>query len=242
MKLIGRRLPLFALLAATVVSSPRAQAVPLPSPEIVVLSNRADLISGGDALVEVKWPARSKISHARVMVGDVDVTSAFTWRADGRYIGLVTGLQNGPSVLTAHVPGAKAQIVITNHPITGPVVSGPHIEPYECRLAQNGFDPALYPALDADCSVATMVKYYYRGSSCQAPATACFKPLTDPTAPRPADLLYTKTNTGVTVPYIVRLEAGTINRGVYRLAMLDNPGVTPFPGPGWNGKLVMQFG
>jgi hypothetical protein len=33
----------------------------------------------------------------------------------------------------------------------------------------------------------------------------------------------TTTNDGTTVPYIVRVESGTINRGVYRLAVLDNP-------------------
>ena len=30
--------------------------------EIVVLSNRADLISGGDALVEIKWPSAPRVA------------------------------------------------------------------------------------------------------------------------------------------------------------------------------------
>jgi hypothetical protein len=55
----------------------------------------------------------------------------------------------------------------------------------------------------------------------------------------------TTTNDGTTVPYIVRVESGTINRGVYRLAVLDNPGkdspATWKPGPGWNKKLVAYF-
>jgi hypothetical protein len=48
------------------------------------------------------------------------------------------------------------------------------------------------------------------------------------------------------VPYVVRVEAGTINRGVYRIAILDNPAQSstgPWkPGPGWNGKLIVTFG
>lgn len=130
------------------------------------------------------------------------------------------------------------------YPITGPVLSGPQITPYECRTVENG----LGIALDGDCSATTVVKYFYKGSAgCTAPATTCFKPLADPTVARPADLLNTTTNTGAVVPYIVRVESGTINRGVYNLAILDDPTVgSPLPakftpGPGWNKKLVLYF-
>jgi len=202
------------------------------APEILVLSNRADLISGGDALVEIKWPAGTNTTSAQVALNGVSVKSAFALR-DGRYIGLVTGLNNGDNLLTAQVPGAAAQITITNHPITGPVISGPHITPYECRLGQNN----LAATGDADCSAWDQVQYFYASRN-----TNDFKPLTNPTGKRPRDLLFTTTSDGNTVPYIVRVESGTINRGVYRLAMLDNPGVSPFPGPGWNRKLVVSFG
>ena len=47
------------------------------------------------------------------------------------------------------------------------------------------------------------------------------------------------------MPYIVRREMGTINRAVYSIAMLHEPG-TPLPSPwmtgAWNGKLVYSFG
>src|SRR5712671_196582 len=178
------------------------------APEILVLSNRADLISGGDALVEIKWPAGTDTTSAQVAL-------------------------NGVSILTAQVPGAAAQIIITNHPITGPILSGPHITPYECRLGQNN----LAATGDADCSAWDQVQYFYASRSSNG-----FKPLTNPTGKRPRDLIKTTTSDGNTVPYIVRVMSGTINRGVYRLAMLDNPGVSPFPGPGWNRKLVVAFG
>ncbi len=55
----------------------------------------------------------------------------------------------------------------------------------------------------------------------------------------------TTTTEGKTVPYIVRREMGTINRAVYSIAFLHEPG-TPLPSPWaagtWNGRLVYTFG
>src|SRR6185436_14650663 len=60
-----------------------------------------------------------------------------------------------------------------------------------------------------------------------------FKPLADKSA-LPADVASTTTNDGKTVPYVVRVESGTLNRSIYRIAILD--------GAGWNHKLVVSFG
>jgi hypothetical protein len=72
-----------------------------------------------------------------------------------------------------------------------------------------------------------------------------FKPL-DANAPRPTDIAMTTTTEGKTVPYIVRREVGTINRAIYSIAFLHEPG-TPLPSPwttgtAWNGRLVYTFG
>src|SRR5437879_4595089 len=91
--------------------------------DIVVLSNRADLISGGDALVEIKLPASVAKTAAGVSV-EIDgrnVTDAFKVRGDGRYYGVVTGLKNGANALTATAAGARSRITITNHPLGGPI-------------------------------------------------------------------------------------------------------------------------
>src|SRR2546421_3882518 len=85
--------------------------------QIVVLSNRADLVSGGDALVQVEVPARVSPSRVRVQLNGQDVTSSFAVRSDGRFIGLVGGLRDGRNELTARaffLDGAR--IAITNHP------------------------------------------------------------------------------------------------------------------------------
>jgi hypothetical protein len=68
----------------------------------------------------------------------------------------------------------------------------------------------------------------------------------NPNEPRPGDLFETTTTQGKKVPYIVRWERGTINRAIYEIAFLHEPG-TPLPDPwtataGWNGRLVYDFG
>ena len=101
---------------------------------IDVLSNRADLISGGDALVAVKLAAGTDAATVRVNLNGSDITSAFAAREDGSFSGVVTGLTVGKNILTARSPGgAGRMIVIRNHPIGGPVFAGPQVTPYHCN-------------------------------------------------------------------------------------------------------------
>src|SRR4051794_15298251 len=94
---------------------------------IDVLSNRADMISGGDALVQVVRPADAPFT---VKVGDRDETARFG--SDG--VGLIDGLDNGPNVVTATLDdGRGARITITNHPIGGPGFAGPQGQPGSCQ-------------------------------------------------------------------------------------------------------------
>src|SRR5712691_4681997 len=94
---------------------------------IKTLSNRADLISGGDAYVEIVLPKRQSATALRVLLNGQDVRSAFAVRANGRVLGLVTGLVDGDNVLVASVgkESHAARLIITNHPIGGPVIAGP---------------------------------------------------------------------------------------------------------------------
>ena len=50
---------------------------------------------------------------------------------------------------------------MTNYPAAGPIFSGPHMTPYQCRTKQSGLgDPS-----DADCSAATRNDYFYRAAN-----------------------------------------------------------------------------
>src|SRR5437763_13042292 len=205
---------------------------------IAVLSNRADLISGGDALVEIILPAKAKArpDQVKVDVDGRDVTSAFAVRADGRFYGLVSGLPDGESVLRAKVPnGPGAQITITNRPIDGPIFSGPQVQPWTCSTTTA---PSLGPSLDAQCNAPTQYRYMYRTTAGQFAAY-------DPSAPPPANLATTTTDQGITVPFIVRIERGTMNRGIHEIAVLFDPTAPWAPWarqPQWNQKLLMLYG
>src|SRR3954471_14327662 len=120
----GGRIAALGAVAALIAGAAAGPAHAAGQVRIEVLSNRADLISGGDALVRVR-PA-----DAAVTLGDRDVTSLFG--ADG--VGLVKGLENGRNVLTARLPdGRGARITITNHPIGGAVFAGPQVQPWICN-------------------------------------------------------------------------------------------------------------
>jgi len=209
--------------------------------EIRTLSSRADLVSGGVALVEVKATSGTPITQLKLALNGADVTRYLkSDPATGSYRGVVDGLTIGTNTLlaTAASPKAEARLVVTNYPITGPILSGPHLTPFECSTEASG----LGPALDANCSAPRKIWYLYRSSE------NSFKPLADPAGPRPADLVTTTTTDGTTVPYIVRVDSGTIDRAIYQIAVLDDPTAATIaaeawkPGAGWNRKVVVSFG
>jgi len=211
------------------------------SGEIAVrtLSNRADMISGGDALVEVVLPADAPVDNLSVRLNGKDVTSAFARRADGRVIGLVETLTDGANAIEARVTGGRtARLAITNHPVGGPIFSGPHLEPWRCDTTLVQFD--LGRATDKDCNAPTKYEFFYK----HAITSQIIR--YDPKAP-PMDSFIARTTTdhGKTVPYIVRVETGTVNRGIYQLAVLFDPSkawTAWAPQEAWNGKLEWRFG
>jgi hypothetical protein len=162
------------------------------------------------------------------------VTDAFTEQPDGTLLGLVTGLREGHTAITAHVRhgfGFAVQIV-KNHPLTGPVFSGPQQVPFFCETTAFGLAPASQPT----CEAPTVVSYLYRSTANR------FVPLADPTVV-PADAAQATVD-GRSVPYIVRLERGTIDRAVYEIAALyDGQNPSPVRANGaWNRRLVYTFG
>jgi hypothetical protein len=195
----------------------------LAAPEIKVLSNRADLISGGDALVEVT-PAGS-----RVTVGEKDATGAFALRPGGRYMALLQELEVGPNVVTARAPdGSTARITITNHPPGGPVIDGPQIQPWRCFAM----------SADAQCNREPQYEFFYKSTN--GGGLRAY----DPQNP-PSDVANTTTDQGRTVPFIVRQEVGSLDRDQYRIAVLFDPR-KPWaawaPQDGYNHKLVVFHG
>src|SRR4051812_13340954 len=198
---------------------------------ISVLSGRADLVSDGSALVAVDLPPGSNPRLARVTLGGNDVTSVFAVRADGWFKGLVTGLALGPNQLQATLPGATgATITLTNHPIGGPVISGPQLQPWTCQST----------AVDSQCNQPPTYRYVYKSTD---PTKSGFQPY-DPANP-PSDVAQTTTDQGVTLPFIVRIETGYMDRDQYQVAALFQPGKpwsTFTPQQQFNHKLLILHG
>src|SRR6266850_4152071 len=274
------KLSFLALGAALLVT---AQAGEQPSNfEIVTLSNRADLISGGDALVEVRVPKNVPLNKVRLSLNGHDVTGVFTANAAARTLrGLVNGLVEGRNDFVAGEShgGREARLVITNHPIGGPVLLGSQTTPWICAtptaVPESGNTPASNAsgltsfAVDAQCNIATEFHLFYRTktpvsvnngadgkcvfvlpdpsptTTAPTPSFSCFQPYV-PGTTSPELVASTTTSTGLTLPYIVRVERGTLNRGIYDIAVLfdpTKPAWTPTaPQPQWNGKLLYTFG
>jgi len=242
MKAVLRHVVIMAALAGlfiaaaptvTLAQSPPAQF------DISILSSPAYAVTGGDALVQVSVPGATPLADVVVRLNGQDVTAAFQAADAFTLKGLVAGLRVGPNVLTAGPRSTGqilAKILVTNYPITGPVLSGPHQTPFVCETDFLG----LGAPLDPDCGASTRVDDFYRSS-----ISNTFQPFTT-NGPRPADLAMTTTAEGLTVPYIVRREMGTINRAVYVIAILHDPAgalSTPFTRTsGYNGRLVYSFG
>ncbi len=219
------------VLAAAVSAAPSAEAAS-PKLKLSVLSSKADMVSGGDALVAVDVPSKVKVSKVKIRRNGRDVTRAFAPSEANprRLVGLVGGLADGANRISALAKGATkaSDLTVFNSPITGPLFSGAHQSPFICTTDAGG----LGPATDPDCSAPTRVEYRYMSTN------GNFKPLADPTQ-RPADLAQTTTRDGQTVDYVVRVESGVINRAIYRWAVLAPGGVT---GQGWNRRLIYGFG
>jgi uncharacterized tannase-like protein DUF6351 len=175
--------------------------------QIRVLSSRPDMVTGGGALVRVELPSGVKAPDVKLTVNGTDATTVLKPSTDSRgLVGLVTGLVNGSNTIAATAARkGSAKLTIVNHPITGPLFSGPQEQPFACmtdkfKLQSGG---TLGSALDANCSVATRTDY--------------------------VEIPHPDTKAAMRV----RIETGTVNRGIYQIAMVEGA---------WNGRLIYTFG
>jgi Tannase-like family of unknown function (DUF6351) len=212
--------------------------------DLDVLSSRAGQVSGGDALVRVEG---RHLQHLRVLRNGADVTAAF--EREGRaLVGLVDGLRLGGNRISVYDRWRRvASERLTNHPIEGPILSGPHQRPFVCKTIQAGLGEPLVDnqagdgfrvlapdgstaGWSRDCSATIRVDWLYRRAS-----GGNLVPL--PPGPLPADVAMIDADT----PFVVRRERGTINRFIYSLAMLADPTKGDTDTSLWNRRLVYTF-
>ena len=226
-----------SLCAVTIVGATAATTTSAASVRTIeVLSNRADLVTGGDALLAIELAPGTDPSTIDVALNGADVTSRFALRENGRFEALVTGLDVGNNTFVASGPVGKArQLTITNHPIGGPIFAGPQVTPWICNT--NASNPPLGDPIDAQCNAPTKVELLYRNAAGQ------FAPY-DPSSP-PADVQQTTTDAGKMVPFIVQRVTGAADRGIYQIALLVDPAlpITPWStAQPWSHKLLHTFG
>ena len=214
-----------------------------------VVSSPPRLVSGDAARVEVAVPDRVALADVTVKLNGIDVTAAFGPDPEGNHQleGVLNGLPLGESTLVARVPGRgkaspkRVKLAIVNHPITGPMFSGPQQEVFLCATERHRATALLGPIIDQEtCSAETQVGFFYRSAT--VPTSNPWKPF-DPSAPRPADIATATTLDGRTVDFVIRWERGTINRFIYSIAMLSPGGQDPAAPDlsAWNGKLLYKF-
>lgn len=244
-----------AMLGLLAACAPPARHEPDPGARIVVLSTDPMLVSGSDVRIAVASP-RGRLDELTFWLNGKQIQPPMMRR--GRLLeGVVSGLALGRNLLELRRAGGAVldSVVLVNHPVTGPIFTGPQQQPFICRTEESGLGQPLvdnhdgigHPVFDRAtgrlighsryCAIETRFAYFYFNGSGFLP----FDPARDFDTP-PADLQTTPVN-GVQRPFVVRVEIGTINRFIYTIAMLapyrEGAGdPRQFNNAAWNEKLV----
>ncbi|MFN8051577.1 MAG: DUF6351 family protein [Acidimicrobiales bacterium] len=189
---------------------------------LTAVSTDADRVTGGDVLVAVRGATRTPTFRA----GGRTLTATAKGADDaGRVLVLLTGLAEGRQTIRMTVGDATASLRVTNHPVEGPVFSGPHLPMPTCTAQNFGL---AAPTDDGNCFSPTTTTWKY------FTADKKLKALADPDAV-PADAYLTgPAGAAGTRPVVVQVETGVINRGVFTI--MTPRGVT------WNKRLIYRFG
>lgn len=226
-----------ALLFLLIVTALLFGAAAAEAPVISVLSGPPEWVSGGDARLLVTVPAGVPLAEVNVLQGGADVTARFAPATGAHALeGVVSGLSLGDTLIEARAAEQETSLTLTNHPVSGPLFSGPQQEVFVCSSERHRGNAKLGDPLDEECSLETRVDFLYLSTE-----SGNFEPF-DPAGPEPANLALTTTRDGLEVPFIVRWERGTLNRFIYSIAVLspgtqnDEPDLSA-----WNGRLIKQF-
>lgn len=245
-----RRVMLIAAMAAVGACSETPQNVSISS-----LSSAPEYVSGNSVLLSIEG---------------LDSLSGIRFRANGQPLSIRRAEQHSPLqvLLEGLSPGGNtvelinsdnqvlASLPVTNHPVSGPLFSGPQQYPFVCSsVLEWNVQPLVdhdeswgFPVYDdagnitgysKDCSIEPFVEYHYMSTDGE------YKPW-PADGNRPADLARTVLSDGRDVDFVVRWERGTINRFLYSYAVLADPtrisnDVNEAGSVNWNGRLLYHF-
>ena len=208
------------------------------------VSSKPWLVTGGDVLVELELVESMAGSPITLEINGVDLSEKLVSISSHVSQALLVGLPEGDSLLLATAGQQQRQLRLTNYPLSGPIISGPHEAPFYCQTSEfekvNGEMFGTGPESGCEGPVQTDYVYYSTEQQAFLPYTLTFGVLP------PVDMAELVSEDGESRPFIVRVETGVVNRAIYEIAMLHDP-VDPDPDPwtrsaGWNGKLVYTHG
>lgn len=225
--------------------------------DVRVVSSAPDQVTGGDARLHIRVPQTVPVPQVEVWVNGVNQRDRFSQMPGTRTLtGVIDGLVVGENSVHVNANGKgkgrpdAVQMTLENHPITGPVFSGPHQYPFVCNTVGQGlgqpiaddpvtgtkvFDGSNVVGYSRNCSAETRVDFRYLNTAGQWVAHT--------PGVMPADAVMITGANGATVPLVVRWERGTVNRFLYSIA-------TPVPydaGPWdletevWNRAVIFRF-
>jgi len=213
--------------------------------EMTTVSARPTLITGHQATLAIRGLTRG--DHLRVTVNGHQVPrrtfhrrASLPGQAHGQVTGVLRHLRIGTDDVRATVTGKRygrrtMHLRLLVHSLQGPIISGPHQEPFICKTAEGGLGPAHGP----NCLAKQRIHWWYKD------LLGNFHRLANPAAAYPSDVATTSVN-GKRVPFVVRVQNIVINRSVTRLAVLDDPHARgrhdAFRPKSWNHKMVWHFG
>ncbi|WP_157220799.1 DUF6351 family protein [Flavisphingomonas formosensis] len=229
------------ILLCSVIAASSASAADAGS-ALRVVSSRPDMVSGTTALIQADLAAAAP-ANIVIYVNSKRSSAKLIRDSEGKLLFLLSKLRPGRN----RVELRRGREIIAHenlraYPLAGPIFSGPRQEPWLCQTdAFTLPDGTMMPkARNADCAVPSVVSFMYLSQA------GGFRPLVDPIG-RPADMARTTTKEGKLVDFIIRVETGTVDRGIYQYAVLFDPRQdadgSPFKPPSaWNRSLVYGFG
>jgi Tannase-like family of unknown function (DUF6351) len=232
----------FVLLA----SCGRVQTSTSADPELVFLSTRPELVTGGNVLVGIRSMQQARSLEIRVGARDVThklkagpiagVVGAETYAL----VGLLDELPPGETTLRFcwQPMGFFARIqckdhLVRNHSVNGPILSGPQERPFVCESEtfKTLTGLPLGPPLDSFCNITTRFERAYRRGEKWIPWNEGES--------LPPDAEQIELPDRGAIPFVIQIETGTINRGIYQIVLLDDvAGKKPL----WNQRLIYSHG
>ncbi|QHI98015.1 hypothetical protein GT347_08405 [Xylophilus rhododendri] len=235
--------------------APATGSGPVTPPAITVqsLSSPEKMTSGSDTLVQLTSADGAAVAGVKVRLNGADVTAQFQKAASGNAsLALLTGLQQGDNTIEVRDASddtkVRGSLKLTAYPVQGPILYAPQEGNLHCQtdaftVYPGGPTLTSAPNTDPNCAAPTRVDWVYHDKTRAGTAVwQKYDPANPPTVVEQTTLL-----DGRTVPYIVRIETGVINRGIYQTAVLGDPVGNPNPSAlkppsGFNGRLVYPFG